>query len=423
MSGQGGRRGTWRVLCGLLLGAAALLSVPAAAQAQIDVGDVRAAEGTGSLTFTITRQVVLVALPATVAFATADGSATAPADYAAASGNLTFPAALGSLTQAQRVTVSLARDGIDEPDETLRLAISGAGVSDAEGIGTIADDDALPTVGVADAPPAAEGAAARFTIRLSRASGRAVSVAYATADGSAAAGQDYGARSGRVEIPAGSTTAVPVSVSLLDDNADEPDEAFELRLSAPSAVTLGDAAGAATIVDNDATPAGAAPAKPGPGPGGSGLPPPAVGGSGDVPSALRLGVSSPRLRQPATVLVTIACPRPSGRCSGRTGAAAPGRARTASGRCSGRLTLFSRPSKRSKIKQLRKERRLGRRSFDLPGGGAQTLRLVLSRRDRALLKRAGRMPVRAYVATTDAAGRSGVRRVNGTLVARTSHSG
>ncbi|MBW3653639.1 MAG: hypothetical protein KY433_08610, partial [Actinobacteria bacterium] len=113
---------------------------------------------------------------------------------------------------------------------------------------------------------------------------------------------------------------------------------------------------------------------------------------------------SPRLRQPATVLVTLACPRQSGRCRGR-------------------MTIFSRPSRRSRIRALRTERRLGRRNFNLSGASTHTLRIALSRRDRVLLRRAGRISVRAYVVMTDSAGRTGVRRVNGTLVARTSHSG
>jgi len=403
MSGQGGHRGIARARCALLLAAVALVSAPGAAQGRIAVGDVRAGEGAGSLTFTITRQAGLLAPAATVSFATVDGSARAPADYAAATGSRTFPLALIPASQSQHVTVLLVGDALDEPDETLRLVISGAGVSDGDGIGTIDDDDAPPTVGVADAPPAAEGGGAQFTIGLSRTSGRAVSVAYATADGSAAAGQDYAARSGPITIPAGSRSA-SLAVPLLDDSADEPNESFEVRLSAPTAVALGDAAGAATIIDNDA-PASAAPPGSGPRPGGT-VPPPPVGGSGDTATGAlpRLGVSSPRLRQPSSVLVTIACPRQSGRCSGR-------------------LTIFSRPNRRSKIKALRTERRLGRRSFDLTGGASRTLRVTLSRRDRALLKRAGRMSVRAYIVTTDADGRSGVRQVNGTLVARTSHSG
>ena len=394
------------MLGALLLGGFALAAVPAAAEARVYVDNARAAEGSGEITFTITREAGLLALRrVTVSFTTADGSATSQADYSPASGAHTFPVTLLPQQQTEHVTVSLKRDGLDEPNETLRLLVSGDDVSDGEGVGTITDDDAAPAIGVRDAAPAAEGASAAFSVGLSKPSGRDVSVTFATVDGSAVAGQDYSARSGRATIPAGATS-VGVGVALIDDGTHEPDERFELRLSAPSAAALGDAAGVAAIVDNDAPAASGGPPSarpPGDGSNGSGSGPPPLSGSGSR-GLPQLGVSSPRLRQPATVLVTISCPAQSGSCSGR-------------------MTLFSRPTKRSKIKALRKERRLGRESFSLAGGSSRTLRIVLSRRNRALLRRAGRMPVRLYVMTTDSAGQSGVRRVNGTLVARTRHSG
>ncbi|HVF79346.1 MAG TPA: Calx-beta domain-containing protein [Solirubrobacteraceae bacterium] len=399
MGGQGGRRGTYRVLRALLLGVLVLAAAPAASQAQIVVQDARATESAGSLTFTITRQAGLAAPAVTIAFSAQDASAVAPADFLAVSGTRTFPFSLLGGSQHVTVTVPVTRDALDEDDETLRLVISGSGVSDGEGIGTIEDDDAAPALSVGDATPAAEGASAAFTIALSKASGRAVSVTYATVDGSATAAQDYDARSARVTIPAGSTTAA-VAVPLTDDTVDEPNETFGLRLGAPTAATLGSAAATATIVDNDEP---APPPTPPVSTPGSGQPPPATG-SVDPGALPMLGVSSPRLRQPATVVVTIACPRQAGRCSGR-------------------LTIFSRPHRRSRLKDLRIERRLGRRNFNLPGGGAGTLLVALSRRDRVLLRRAGRIDVRAYIVTTDSSGRTGVRRVNGTLVARTSHSG
>ena len=64
----------------------------------------------------------------------------------------------------------------------------------------------------------------------------------------------------------------------------------------------------------------------------------------------------------------------------------------------------------------------GRRNFTLAAGKTRTLTIALTRTDRVLLLRTGRMLVRAYAVTTDAGGRSGVRRTTGTLIARTSHS-
>jgi Calx-beta domain len=388
-------------MCTLLLGALVLAVSTSTAQAAVVVDDVQVTESGGAVnaTFTITRTAGLLAPATSIAYQTIDGTATAPADYRATGGTRGFGAALLGATQTQQVSVVVEGDGLDEADETFGLVISGPEVADDIGTATIVDDDPAPVVGVGDAPAAAEGGSAVFTIALSAPSGRAVSVAFTTVDGSAVAGQDYTARSAKVGIPAGATSAT-VGVALLDDSAAEPAESFGLRLSAPSAATLGAANGGATILDND-QPGGAAPKTP---PATSGQPP-ATGGSGTPTGALpQLGVSSPRLRRPSTILVTVSCPHQAGACNGQ-------------------VTVFTRPNRRSRIKALRTERRLGRRKFTLPAGGTQTLLIALSRKDRVLLRRAGRMDVRAYAVTQDGAGRSGVRRVNGTLIGRTTHSG
>jgi hypothetical protein len=401
MRGQGGHRGPHRVLCTLLLGALAFGVGASAAQAAVVVADVQVAESGSAVnaTFTLTRTAGLLAPPIDIAYQTVDGTATSPADYGAAGGTVQFGLALLGGTQTQHVVVVVASDGLDEASETFGLVISGAEVADDMGTATIVDDDPAPVVGVGDAPVAPEGGTAVFTIALSAPSGRAVSVAYTTVDGSAVAGQDYTARSAKIGIPAGATSAT-VGVALLDDGAAEPAESFGLRLSAPSGATLGAAGAGATILDNDQP--GGSPVKSPPAP--SGQSPAPSGSSGTTGGPLpQLGVSSPRLRRPATILVTVSCPQHAGGCNGQ-------------------VTVFTRPSRRSRIKALRTERRLGRRKFTLPAGGTQTLLIALSRRDRVLLRRAGRIDVRAYVVTQDGGGRTGVRRVNGTLIGRTNHS-
>ena len=63
-------------------------------------------------------------------------------------------------------------------------------------------------------------AAVAFTVTLSRAATGAVTVDYATADGTAKAGEDYTATSGTLTFAAG-VTSMTVSVPLLDDALDE----------------------------------------------------------------------------------------------------------------------------------------------------------------------------------------------------------
>ena len=90
----------------------------------LSVNDVTVTEGdsgTTNATFTVTLA------PASgqnvsVNYATADGTATAPADYAATSGTLTF--APGQTTKT--VTVPVVGDTLDELDETYTLNLSNA---------------------------------------------------------------------------------------------------------------------------------------------------------------------------------------------------------------------------------------------------------------------------------------------------------
>jgi len=108
------------------------------ADASVNEGD----SGTNPLTFTVT-------LPTedpgqvTVAYTTSAGTATAPDDYAAESGTLTF--APGDTSET--VTVDVAGDQSDESNETFTLELSdpvGAVIADASGTGTITDDDFTP---------------------------------------------------------------------------------------------------------------------------------------------------------------------------------------------------------------------------------------------------------------------------------------
>jgi hypothetical protein len=115
---------------------------------------------------------------------------------------------------------------------------------------TLTENEAVPSLSVADVTVAeGPGVSAAFAVTLSAVCGQAVTVAYATANGTATAGQDYTATSGTLTIPAGSTSGT-VSVPILDDALFEPNEHFTLTLSSPtSPLTLSRATATATIVD------------------------------------------------------------------------------------------------------------------------------------------------------------------------------
>lgn len=95
--------------------------------------------GTTVLSFPVTLSAA-VTQSVTVSYATADGSAVAPADYAATSGTLTF--APGQ--KAKAITVSVVGDTAMEQDETLTVALASpvnATIGIGVATGTITNDD------------------------------------------------------------------------------------------------------------------------------------------------------------------------------------------------------------------------------------------------------------------------------------------
>src|SRR5262249_51400787 len=80
-----------------------------------------------------------------------------------------------------------------------------------------------------------------------------ISVAYATADGTARAGSDYEAASGTVLFAAGESSKTIV-LTIKDDNIYEPDQTFTANLSNPVAGRLGMSVHTVTIQDDDPRP-------------------------------------------------------------------------------------------------------------------------------------------------------------------------
>jgi hypothetical protein len=222
----------------------------------LTIDDVSVGEGNaGATTAVLTARLSFPAEQAvTVAYATANGTASAGSDYTAASGQATFP--VGSSTQP--VTVPVAGDILDEANETFFVNLgtpNGAVLADGQGRATIVDDDPAPSVVVDDVavPEGDSGTTpAGFTLSLSAPSGQNVSVGYATANGTATAGTDFVALTATALFPAGTTT-VPVAVTVNGDHVFEADETFTVNLSSPINATIADAQGLGTI-DNDDVP-------------------------------------------------------------------------------------------------------------------------------------------------------------------------
>ena len=233
---------------------------------QLAVADAEATEGEDpSLDFVVTLAPA-AAWTVTVDYATHDGTARAGSDYTATSGALTF--APGET--AKTVSVPVINDTVEDTPETLTVRLSNANppyneeegawewgsqqagvlIADAVATGTIrnTEDQAEPrAVSVSDAS-AAEGDSGVFTVSLSATSSQQVTVDYATADGTATAGEDYTATSGTLTFQAGETTKT-ISVPITDDTEDDGGETFTLTLSNASGADLGDAEATGTIRD------------------------------------------------------------------------------------------------------------------------------------------------------------------------------
>jgi Calx-beta domain len=227
--------------------------------ATLSINDVSVTEGNSGTTnarFTVTLSMPS-ASAVTVAYATANGTATAGSDYTAKSGTLTFAAG----TTSQTIDVPVIGDTTVEPNETFFVNLSnasGATIADGQGQGTIVNDDsaALPTLSVNDVSVAegnVGGTSLAFSVTLSSASSSTVTVGYATADGTATAGSDYVAQSGTLTFAAGQTSKA-VTITVNGDTTVEPDETFFLNLSNPSGATIADGQGQGTIRNDDVTP-------------------------------------------------------------------------------------------------------------------------------------------------------------------------
>ncbi len=214
--------------------------------------------GSTTLTFTVTLSPAS-GQQVTAAYADAGtGTATSGTDYAAiAGGTLTF--AVG--TTSRTFDVSVTGDATDEANETVVVSLSGATnatISTASGTGTITDDDDAPTLSI-DSPSVTEGDSGStnltFTVTLSAASGRQVTVDWAEGTGgTATSGTDYTAITGGTLTFTAGTTSRTFDVSVTGDTTDEADETVVVTLSNAGNATIGTATGTGTITDDDAAP-------------------------------------------------------------------------------------------------------------------------------------------------------------------------
>lgn len=235
---------------GAVLGTATGTGTIADNDSALAIGSATATEG-GTLSFTVTRSGD-VTRAVSASYTTADGSAVAGSDYTATSGTVSFAANQTTAT----INVGTVNDLVVEPTEVMSVTLSNpstyATVATATGTGTIDDDDiAFANLAISNAAAVTEGGTLAFTVTRSGNTTSAVSVGYATANGTAIAGSDYAAASGTLNFASNQISAT-VNVVTLDDTALESAETMSVVLSGPSTyATVTTASGSGTINDND----------------------------------------------------------------------------------------------------------------------------------------------------------------------------
>jgi hypothetical protein len=220
----------------------------------VSISDVSAGEGdAGSAAVDVTVTLdVASGLPASVDFATADGTATAGEDYLPLSGTLTFEP--GQTTGTIQMIYN--GDTLFEPDETVTLTLTNpvnAVIAVNRGTVTFFNDDPHPNVSITDASVDEGDAGTRIVVvpvTLGAPSGLPASVDFATADGTATAGEDYLPAAGTITFEPGQTTGT-IQLIYNGDILFEPDETVTLTLTNPVNATIAVNRGTVTFFNDD----------------------------------------------------------------------------------------------------------------------------------------------------------------------------
>lgn len=219
---------------------------PSPSAVQFGLASYAAGENAGTATISVLRT-GSVENAVSVNFTTSDGTGTAGTHYTAASGTLTWPIGDNS---TKFFVVPVKDDHTVDGDHTVNLELFWPTTAVTLGV----PNTAVLTVTNTDTPsppppPPVPGAlqfsasgysigekGASVTITVDRANGAdgAVSVSYATSDGSGKAGTHYTASSGTLSWASGDADPKTFSVPVLDDHSIDGNHTVNLALSSPT---------------------------------------------------------------------------------------------------------------------------------------------------------------------------------------------
>ncbi|HEX2937053.1 MAG TPA: Calx-beta domain-containing protein, partial [Bacteroidales bacterium] len=213
--------------------------------------------GTKNLNFTVSLSSAACS-NLSVSYATSNGTATtADNDYTATSGTLTINAGNTSGT----IAVPIIGDTNVEGDQSFSITLSSPTIgtlTDATAIGTIQEDDSMPTVTLSrdNATISEAGGVCTFTATLSSVSASDVTVQLSVSGTAIGGGTDYTLSSSSITIKAGFTTG-SVTVTAVNDDIYESatDETVIVDISSVTNAAEDGVQQASTgIVDNDGLP-------------------------------------------------------------------------------------------------------------------------------------------------------------------------
>jgi uncharacterized delta-60 repeat protein len=185
-------------------------------------------------------------------------TATPGVDFTAKSDTVTWG---DGETGVKFIDVDISADDVAESDETFRIRLSnptgGATIVGSEVQVKIRDDDsadATPEVALASTELTVNEADGSVVLTVGRSSAAvgAVSVDYATSNGTATAASDFASAASTLHWADGDSASKSITVNVTNDGADEGDETFTVSLSNPLGAALGsNSTATVTITDDD----------------------------------------------------------------------------------------------------------------------------------------------------------------------------
>jgi hypothetical protein len=217
------------------------------------------AQNAGTISLSVARTGSATAA-VTAAFTTANGTAIAGTDYTTTTGTLQWAA---NDTTPQTIVVPISNAAPFVGSKTLNVVLSnptgGASIATPSSAAVTISGDGSATAAslqLSASSYTVAQAAGTFTVTVNRTVGTsgAVSVAYATANGTAAAGTDFTAANGTLNWASGDSTPKTFAVAISNATPFSGSKSFTVALSSPTTgVSLGSPSSASISITGDAS--------------------------------------------------------------------------------------------------------------------------------------------------------------------------